>query len=206
MTNSLRTWKWPIESSLIDLLKMVIFQFAVLVYQGGLPEGKLIFQGNPIQNVHRKNGEANGMEWGGFSAIILEIFGHWTSHKWVAERCHPWVVDHFSHVQMNRPFWNRCKAFDLLWIIQLIIDPSISILTNIRIVTLLHPLVLLLTVQLRSKNSAAKTHQRHQLGRPCMCGIGAGMGGAEWSEWGGLRALEMEISLCLSRGHGGSWL
>ena len=135
MTNSLRTWKWPIESSLIDLLKMVIFQFAVLVYQGGLPEGKLIFQGNPIQNVHRKNGEANGMEWGGFSAIILEIFGHWTSHKWVAERCHPWVVDHFSHVQMNRPFWNRCKAFDLLWIIQLIIDPSISILTNIRIVT-----------------------------------------------------------------------
>ena len=31
-----------------------------------LPEAKLIFQGNPIQNVHRKNGEANGMEWGIF--------------------------------------------------------------------------------------------------------------------------------------------
>ena len=36
----------------------------MLVYQGGLPEGKLILQGNPIQNVHRKNGEANGMQMG----------------------------------------------------------------------------------------------------------------------------------------------
>ena len=101
---------------------------------------------------------------------------------------------------------NRCKASILAinhsidhWSINLNLDKHPNRY-------LLHPLVLLLTVQLRSKNSAAKTHQRHQLGRPCMCGIGAGMGGAEWSEWGGLRALEMEISLCLSRGHGGSWL